>query len=84
MSDYRNRIKGLEYVKAGDLTAHPGNWRDHQKAQAEALRGVLQVDYRPFKNNRLRLKPDVVIPEGINNYGIVLTKDPIPIDEVVA
>ena len=39
MSDYRNRIKGLEYVKAGDLTAHPGNWRQHGKAQVEALRG---------------------------------------------
>lgn len=31
-----------------------------------------QVDYRPFKNNRLKLKPGVVIPEGINNYGMVL------------
>ena len=41
MSDYRNRIKGLEYVKAADLTAHPGNWRQHGKAQVEALRGVL-------------------------------------------
>ena len=29
MTDYRNRIKGLEYVKAADLTAHPGNWRQH-------------------------------------------------------
>ena len=33
-----------------------------------------QVDYRPFKNNRLRLKPGVVIPEGVNNYGMVLVK----------
>jgi hypothetical protein len=38
-----------------------------------------QVDYRPFKNNRLRLKPGVVIPEGVNNYGMVLTKDGAPI-----
>ena len=38
-----------------------------------------QVDYRPFKNNRLRLKPGVVIPEGVNNYGMVLTKDGVPI-----
>lgn len=30
------------------------------------------VDYRPFKNNRLRLKPGVVIPQGVNNYGMVL------------
>lgn len=38
---YRNRILGLEYVNAGDLTAHPGNWRDHPKAQVAALKGVL-------------------------------------------
>lgn len=41
-----------------------------------------QVDYRPFKNNRLRLKPGIIIPEGINNYGMVLTKAGVPIDEV--
>ena len=41
MTDYRNRIKALEYVNASDLTAHPGNWRDHPKAQADALKGVL-------------------------------------------
>ena len=40
-TDYRNRIKALEYVDAADLTAHPGNWRDHPKAQADALKGVL-------------------------------------------
>lgn len=32
------------------------------------------VDYRPFKYNQLRLKPGVVIPQGVNNYGMVLTK----------
>jgi hypothetical protein len=32
------------------------------------------VDYRPFKRNKLILKPGVVIPEGVNNYGMVLTK----------
>jgi hypothetical protein len=31
-----------------------------------------QVDYRPFRNNRLRLRPGVVIPKGVNNYGMVL------------
>lgn len=30
------------------------------------------VDYRPFKNNKLIRKKDVVIPEGVNNYGMVL------------
>ena len=33
-----------------------------------------EVDYSPFKNNRLRLKPGVVIPEGVDNYGMVLVK----------
>ncbi len=43
MTDYRNRILSLEYIPSGDLTAHPGNWRDHPKAQADALKGVLQL-----------------------------------------
>jgi hypothetical protein len=33
-----------------------------------------QVDYRPFKANRLIKKEGVVIPEGVNNYGMVLVK----------
>ena len=40
-TDYRNRIKALEYVNSADLAAHPGNWREHPAAQAEALKGVL-------------------------------------------
>lgn len=33
-----------------------------------------QVDYRPFKGNRLRLKEGMEIPQGVNNYGMVLKK----------
>lgn len=36
-----------------------GRWQHH-------------VDYKPFKLNRLRLKPGVVVPKGVNNYGMVL------------
>jgi hypothetical protein len=32
-----------------------------------------QVDYRKFKGNQLIKKPDIIIPEGVNNYGMVLT-----------
>lgn len=32
------------------------------------------VDYRPFKYNLLIRKPDAVIPEGPNEYGMVLRK----------
>lgn len=31
-------------------------------------------DYRPFKANELRRRPDVVIPEGVNEYGMRLVK----------
>jgi hypothetical protein len=33
------------------------------------------VDYSPFKKNELRLKPDVKIPEGNNNYGMRFATD---------
>ena len=33
-----------------------------------------QVDYRPFKANKLIKKEGVEIPEGVNNYGMVLKK----------
>lgn len=33
------------------------------------------VDYSPFKDNAMKLKPGVVLPEGINNYGMKLITD---------
>jgi hypothetical protein len=33
------------------------------------------VDYNPFKVNKLRMKPDVVIPEGTNEYGMKLIRN---------
>lgn len=33
-----------------------------------------QVDYRPFKANRLIRRDDVEIPQGVNNYGMKLVK----------
>jgi hypothetical protein len=38
-----------------------GRWQHH-------------VDYRPFKRNKLILKEGVVIPDGVNNYGMQLVK----------
>jgi hypothetical protein len=37
------------------------------------------VDYRPFRNNKLILRPGVVIPDEPNNYGMVLMKNGKPI-----
>ena len=41
-TDYRNRIKALEYIDSRELTAHPRNWRKHPTAQAVALKGALK------------------------------------------
>lgn len=38
-----------------------------------------QVDYRPFKGNKLIRKPGVMIPDGPNEYGMVLTKNGVPV-----
>lgn len=43
------------------ITRKWGRWQHH-------------VDYRPFKYNQLIKKPGVVIPQGVNNYGMVLVK----------
>lgn len=36
-----------------------------------------QVDYSRFKRNRLRLKPGVLITQGVNNYGMALQQKPL-------
>ncbi len=32
------------------------------------------VDYTKFKKNKLKLKPGLVIPEGVNEYGLELRR----------
>jgi len=39
------------------------------------------VDYRPFKRNKLIKKPGIIIPEGINNYGMVLVRKNEKVDK---
>lgn len=43
-----------------------------------------QVDYRPFKGNKLMRKPGVVVSKGVNNYGMILKNMDEPVQEVVA
>ena len=31
-----------------------------------------QVDYKPFRDNKLIKNKNIIIPKGINNYGMVL------------
>jgi hypothetical protein len=70
MTDYYEKTdKRLEFAKELQA-AHPdvvtivkkyGRWHHH-------------VDYRPFRKNKLVLKPGVVIPQEANNYGMQLVK----------
>jgi len=32
------------------------------------------VNYKPFRANKLKLRPGVIIPQGVNNYGMVLRR----------
>ena len=41
-ANFRDRIKGLRRVRAGDLRVNPKNWRKHPVAQRAALRGLLE------------------------------------------
>jgi hypothetical protein len=43
------------------ITRKWGRWQHH-------------VDYRPFKGNKLIRRPDLSIPQGIDNYGMVLAR----------
>lgn len=40
--EWRDRIKELRRVRAGDLLANPKNWRTHPAEQREAIVGVLE------------------------------------------
>jgi hypothetical protein len=33
-----------------------------------------QVDYRPFRSNKLIRRPGVEVPEGVDNYGMRLSR----------
>lgn len=39
---FRDRIKELRRVRAGDLVANPANWRLHGDKQVNAMKGILE------------------------------------------
>ena len=70
MTDYYEKTnKRLEFAKELQK-AHP----DVVKIVWKFNRWHHQVDYSPFKHNKLRLKSGVEIPEGVNNYGMKLVR----------
>ena len=48
---------------------------DNVKVTRKWGRWQHRVDYRPFSRNKLKRRSDVVIPEGIDNYGMALQVD---------
>ncbi len=40
-----------------------------------------QVDYSSFKGNKLKLRDDVMIADGVNNYGMKVVKMVQPYEE---
>lgn len=56
-----NKSKMLVYLHAdcSELVWKFNRWHHH-------------VNYKPFKKNKLKLKEHIVIPTGINNYGLVV------------
>ena len=55
-------------MPAGMVRLHP----DVAKLTWRFNRWHHHVDYRPFKRNKLVRRPDVEIPQGVNNYGMKL------------
>jgi hypothetical protein len=69
----------LDSIQPDDRNANKGSERGTYMIRRSleklgAGRWQHQVDYRPFKKNRLILKEGVEIPEGVNNYGMVLVR----------
>ena len=57
----KSRMQVAVHPDVSRLVWRFGRWHHH-------------VDYRPFKSNRLKLKPGVVIPDGPNEYGMRLVR----------
>lgn len=75
MTDYYEKTERRKQFAEELVRAHP----DVVKIVWRYNRWHHQVDYRPFRNNRLRLKPGVVVPGGPNEYGMVLVKNGEPV-----
>lgn len=62
--DGRLRMAQSLYVQHPDVVKIGRRWGRWQHV----------VDYRPFKRNKLRLKPGVIIPDAPNEYGMKLVR----------
>lgn len=70
MTDYYEKTnRRLEFAQEL-FRAHP----DIVRVVWKYNRWHHEVDYSIFKGNKLKLKPDVIIPEGVNDYGMKLVR----------
>jgi len=42
------------------------------KSATMTMKGGNHVDYSSFKKNKLILRKDIIVPEGVNNYRMTL------------
>jgi hypothetical protein len=70
MTDYYKKTNKRREFAEELKKAHP----DVVKIVWKFNRWHHEVDYRPFKGNKLIKRPDVVIEPGVNNYGMELVK----------
>lgn len=70
MTDYYEKTNKRKQFAEELQRAHP----DVVRVVWKFNRWHHEVDYRPFRNNRLRLKPGVMIPDGVDNYGMKLVR----------
>jgi hypothetical protein len=70
MTDYYEKTDKRKQFAEELQKAHP----DVVKVVWKFKRWHHEVDYRPFKHNRLIKREGVEIPQGVNNYGMKLVK----------
>ena len=70
MTDYYEKTNKRKQFAEELFRAHP----DVVRVVWKFNRWHHQVDYRPFKANKLIKKADAVIPKGVNNYGMELKR----------
>jgi hypothetical protein len=68
MTDYYNKTDKRKQFAQELIDKHP----DIVKMVWRYNRWHHEVDYRSFRRNKLIMKPNLNIPEGVNNYGMIL------------
>jgi len=68
MTDYYEKTEKRKQFAMELVRAHP----DVVRLTWKFNRWHHEVDYGPFRNNKLKRKPNITVEPGVNNYGMVL------------